>query len=120
VGLNVWYEASILNRNESKMTVLYANMFVRDRVQGRFDGNLLAGDINFVYTLDTISLNSVYSLASKAAKTHAQYIFDYILNDQMIQKAGPGKPPPEYMHYDPEKGKSRKAGTHRFTVMKQK
>jgi hypothetical protein len=118
VGLNVWYEASILNRNESKMQVLFANMYVRDRVKGRFEGNMFAGDINYVYSLDTISLNSVYSLASKAAKTHAQYLFDYILNDQIGQKSKPGKPVPEYMHYDAEKRKYSKAGTRRFTIMK--
>ena len=119
VGLDVWYEASILNRNESKMNVLYANMFVRDKITGRFAGNILMGDINYIYQLDTISINSVYSLASRAAFTHAQYIFDYILNDQLVQKAKPGNPPPAYMHYDPEKKKLRKAaGKQRFTVMK--
>jgi hypothetical protein len=118
VGLNVWFEASALNLNESKMHVLFTNMYVRDRVKGRFEGNILAGDINFVYTLDTINMNSVYSLATRAASVHAQYIFDYILNDQIVQKIKPGQPQPAYMHYDPEKKKLRKAYKQRFTVMK--
>jgi hypothetical protein len=117
VALNVWYEASILNRNDSKMKVLYGNMFVRDKITGRFTGNIMTGDINYVYRMDTINMNSIYNLASKAASTHAQYIFDYILNDQIVQKTKPGEPSPAYMHYDPVKKKLRKAYKQRFTVM---
>lgn len=118
VAMNIWYEANVLNVTDTKMQVLYANMFVRDKVTGHFEGDFYNGDVNYVYKLDTISTKSVYNLARKAATTYAQYIFDFILNDQIARKANPSSPPAEYMHYDPEKRKLRKAGTQRFVIMK--
>jgi hypothetical protein len=118
VDMDVWYEARVLNRNESKMKVLYASMYVRDKITGHLEGNIFTGDVNFVYHLDTISMGSLYTLASKAAKMHAQFIFDYILNDDLVQKTKPGDPQPAYLHYDAEKKKFRKAGNYKFTDMK--
>lgn len=118
VGFNVWYEASVLNDTSRKMEVLFGNMYVRDNVKGRFFGDFAAGDISYYYNLDSISLQSVYNLAERAGQTHSEYIYDYILNDQMKRKAKSGSPPAEYMHYDPIKKTYRKAGTHRFMVVK--
>jgi hypothetical protein len=118
VAMNVWYEARVLNRNESKMNVLYASMYVRDKITGRFEGNIFTGDVNFVYHLDTINMGSIYVLASKAANMHAQFIFDHILNDYLVQKTLPGEPQPAYLHYDADKKKFRKAGNYKFTLMK--
>jgi hypothetical protein len=118
VGFNVWYEASILNDSSTKMQVLFGNMFVRDKIEGRFEGDFFNGDVNYVYNLDSISVKSVYNLAKRAGTVHAEYIFDFIMNDQMTRKAKPGDPPREYMHFDPVKKTYKKAGTHRFTVVK--
>ena len=115
VGLNVWYEASILNDTSTKMQVLYGNMFVRDNIKGRFVGDFYNGGVSYDYTIDSITMTSVYNLAKKAGQTHAEYILDFVLNDQMARKAKPGDPPKEYMHFDPVKKTYKKAGAHRFT-----
>jgi hypothetical protein len=118
VGINVWYEASVLNDTSKKMQVLFGNMYVRDNINGKFLADFYTGEVKYEYTMDTITLKSVYSLAVRAGKTHAEYIFDYVMNDQMARKAKPGDPPTEYMHYDPVKKTYKKAGIHRFTVVK--
>jgi hypothetical protein len=117
VALNIWYEARALNYPDSKMEVLYANMYVRDKVTGPFWGGPLKTETGYVYRADTIQVNSVYNLALRAASTHAQYIFDYIVNDRISRKAKPGGPRPAYMHYDTQKKKLVKAGQRRFVRM---
>lgn len=119
VNMNIWYEASVLNDSSNKLQVLFGNMFVRDNIKGRFTGDFYNGGVTYDYTIDSMSTSSVNKLAAKAGKTHATYIFDFIMNDQMALKAKTGKPPQEYMHFDPVKKTYKKAGTKRFTVVKQ-
>jgi hypothetical protein len=119
VGVNVWYEASVLNVNDTARKVLFANMYVRDKITGHFEGDFFNGGvINYVYQKDTISLKSVYNLATRSSKDHAAYIFDYILNDLISRKTISGSPPAEYLHYDPIKKKLVKAGNKRFSIIK--
>lgn len=115
LALNVWYEVSVLNVPDQKMKLLFGNMYVRDNVDGRFSGDPFAGTIRYLYNVDTIDVNSSYRLAGRTARIHANYLFDYILNERLARKEGSARPPEEYLHYDPEKRKIRKAGEYRLT-----
>lgn len=115
LALNVWYEASVLNVPDQKMHLLFGNMYVRDNVEGRFTGDPFSGTIRYVYNVDTIDVNAAYRLAGRLARLHANYLFDYMLNDRLARKTGRVLPPEEYMHYDPQKRKLRKAGENRLS-----
>jgi len=115
LALNIWYEASVLNVPDTKMKLLYGNMYVRDNVTGRFTGDPFMGTIQYNYNIDSIDVNSSYRLAGRAAKVHAGYLFDFIMNDRVGRKTGTPVSKEEYMHYDAVKHKFRKAGEFRFT-----
>lgn len=115
MAMNIWIEASVLNVPDKKMKVLYGNMYVRDNVKGRFSGDPFSGSIRYLYNIDSIDVNSAYRLAGKAAKLHASYLFDFIMNDRLERKTGKAIAPEDYLHYDAEKRKFRKAGDFRFS-----
>jgi hypothetical protein len=117
MAINVWLETNALNSGESKMKVLFGNMYVRDNIKGRFVGDFFNGDINYVYNIDSIDVNSAYRLAKRAGKTHAGFIFDYIMNDRLAKKTGIPSTHDSYLHYDIEKRKFVKAGDFRFSEM---
>ncbi len=117
MAMNVWFEATPMNASDNKMKILFGNMFVRDNVKGKFVGDFMNGDINYVYNVDTIDVNSAYRLARRLAKTHAGFIFDYVMNDRIAKKTGIPSTKENYLHYDVEKRKFVKAGESRFTEM---
>lgn len=117
LAINVWFETNTLNSGESKMKVLFGNMYVRDNVKGKFVGDFFNGDINYVYSIDSINVNSAYRLAKRAGKTHAGFIFDYIMNDRLAKKTGTPSTHENYLHYDIDKRKFVKAGEYRFSEL---
>ena len=118
MALNVWIEPTILEASVPKQKVLFGNMYVRDNIDGRFSGDFMNGDISYIYNVDSIDVNSAYRLARREGKTHAEFIFDYIMNDRMAKRNGITGTPENYLHYDPEHRKFVKAGDFRFTEMK--
>ena len=84
VSFNLWMEISKLNSSE-KNRVLFASDFVVDELDGYFRQYVFTGDINFEYTIDTLTTSRIYTFASGLGARYAEYLYDHFLNLYIVE-----------------------------------
>jgi hypothetical protein len=103
INYNIWLELGRLN-SENRNRVLFNSDFLTDDVNGVLRQNILTGKVQFDYTIDTISSSRIYAFARKFGKQTAMLVFDYLMNDYMVENLPEGYPyEPYYYHYDPDR-----------------
>jgi hypothetical protein len=103
INYNVWIELSRLN-SEKNNKVLFNSDFLTDDVNGVMKQNLLTGKVTFDYTIDTINSAREYEFARKFGENTASYVFDYLMNNYILENLPDNYPyVPYYYHYDPER-----------------
>jgi hypothetical protein len=100
LNFNVWIELGKMN-TENKNKVLFASKTLYDEVDGILKQNLFTGDITFDYTIDTITINQIYSAAADFGRITSGYLYDYLMNAYIDQNL-PDNYQYErtYYHYD--------------------
>lgn len=101
-SFNIWLEISQLNSSE-KNRVFFTSDFIFDELEGYFRQYIFSGEINFEYTIDTISVSEIYSFTEGLGEKYADYLFDYFLNEY-IQEEVPRNFPNAIkpLHWDPD------------------
>lgn len=119
INLDVWVEFQKANTPGSKPMVLFNEITSRDDVDAHFHRNQITGEVKYSYKIDELKLEEVKEKIAKAGKIHAQYLYDFLMN-QYIRSALIKKEikPEYYLHYDPDKDEFIYVEDERFKLQK--
>ena len=103
ISMNIWVEVSRMNSAENNK-VLFTSDFIDDNIQGHFRQYILSDQLEFEYTIDTITMKRIYSFTDDMGTRCGSYLYDYYLN-QFIRDHAPENYPAELrtVHWDPER-----------------
>ncbi len=101
VNINSWFEITKLNSEENNKKVLYASHLVFDDMKGSFSQNVFTGEITFSYKIDQMTENDIYELSALLGTKYADYTYDYLLNNYIINHLPENYHSDKYLHYNP-------------------
>ncbi len=99
LNLNNWIEVTKVNHVQSAPVVLFNSRMVTDQLSGYVRYYPLTGDFNYEYTVDSITTNEVYNAASDLGYVHAQWLFDYLMNQYIWNNLPDNRPVFKYFTY---------------------
>lgn len=97
--LHVWYELS--RQNASDIKILYDSQTAMDQSYGYFEQNIFTGEVSYTENIAKLSLEDIYDFASVMAHQHAQYLFDFFLNNHIRRNFPDNKKRRFLLHYEP-------------------
>jgi hypothetical protein len=100
VDFSVWYEISKMNSANPKKTLLYATHSMTDGVDGSFFLEPFTDEVRYRYSIDSISVQDVQTMALNLGKRHASYLYDFFLNQYIAYHMPEGEIPYWYYHYN--------------------
>jgi hypothetical protein len=100
VDASTWFEVSKINSTKPVKTVLRSTLTATDGFQGRFLLNGFSSDVLYKYKVDSLTVKDLYELASYAGRQHADYLFDYFMNQYVSINMPQGTVRRGYLHYD--------------------
>lgn len=92
LNYNNWFEVTRVNHIQSAPVVLFNSRTMTDQFSGYVRYYPLTGDFNYEYTVDSLKPNDVYIAASDLGYLHAQWMFDYMMNDYVSKHVPEGRP----------------------------
>lgn len=119
ITLSFWFEVSGVNRPDFPKNVLYADMMIADGFDGRLRYLPISGEYRFFYSIDSLMLSDIYTLASEAGKRYAGFMNDYLMEryiEDGLKSAGEVRRL-EPFSYDVHQRQLRRAGDRRFIIM---
>ncbi|HLO90304.1 MAG: hypothetical protein ACM3ME_06930 [Chloroflexota bacterium] len=100
MNLNNWIEVTKLNHEQYKPKLLYSSQTITDDFNGNFVYYPLTGKFDYDYVIDSLNVDKLYTASSELGYKHAQWIFDYILNDYIKRNMPPGVAYDQRFTYD--------------------
>ncbi|MBE0660885.1 MAG: hypothetical protein IH597_00310 [Bacteroidales bacterium] len=100
VSLSSWFEISGVNEEAPKTAVAFAEMTMRDAFDGRLRFFPFTGHVMYSYSVDSIQVDDLYTMAEAAGTEYASYIFDYLLNRYVDRNVPTYEPRSIYFRYD--------------------
>lgn len=100
VNFNNWIELTRLNRVKSEPELLFSTQTITDDLNGNFRYYTLTGTFDYEYTIDSLTLNNLYSTAAALGFKHSQWIFDYIMNEYVKKNLPPNQKQEKFFTYD--------------------
>lgn len=100
VDFSVWYEISKMNSANPKKTLLYATHSMTDGVDGSFFLEPFTDEVRYRYSIDSISVADVQTMAVNLGKRHASYLYDFFLNQYIAYHMPEGEVPYWYYHFN--------------------
>jgi hypothetical protein len=90
INLNNWIKITKLNHEKSDYNMLYSSQMIYDDFKGYFVYYPLADEFEYNYSIDSLSVEKLYSSAFTLGFRHAQWLFDYLLNDYIAKNLPAG------------------------------
>jgi len=116
ISLGSWFEVSRANTGTKQ--VLFLEGYIQDEIKRGIDFDLLAGTIGLQQNRSAIEMKDIYNMANQLGKKHAELLYDYFINDYILDHLPAGIVNRKYFSYD-QKSKSLKKGQkERFDVVK--
>lgn len=100
VDISSWLEVSKIGGSGSAKTVLYSTHMASDNLEGEFLVDPFRQDVKYSYTIDSLEVEDLTSIASLLGKVHASYLYDFFLNQYVAFHISPGYRPQVYYHYN--------------------
>lgn len=100
VDASSWFEISKMNSTKPVKTVLHSKFTATDSFSGRFMLNGFASEVTYKYKIDSLNVSDIYDLAKFAGRKHANYLFDYFMNQYVAFHLPAGEQMQGYLHYD--------------------
>lgn len=100
VSLSSWLEISGVNENDPKTAVAFAEMTMRDQFDGRLRYFPFTGNVAYAYSVDSIRVKDIYSMANAAGNRYSSYLFDYLMNRYIDRNIPPNEARNIYYRYD--------------------
>ncbi len=101
VYVNSWFEISAVNRPPDENHIYFATDMLADQVDGVFDYDQFAGQMRYMYNIDSINTDMLYNFAFDLGRVYAGYTFDYLLNSELDRLVPAEKRTEKYWRYDP-------------------
>lgn len=102
VYINSWIEVSEINAEKENHDVYFASDLITDDLQGEFSVDYFNSQVKYLFEIDTLKYNDVYTFAYGLGRTYAGYTFDLLLNTYIRKNLPEGKQSDDYWRYDPE------------------
>ncbi|NCA75080.1 MAG: hypothetical protein EOM90_01985 [Alphaproteobacteria bacterium] len=112
-----WFELHKFRKGPVNKTLLYATSTIYDSFDGQYYTDLFSSAVRYSYRLDTISLGDIYDMAKYLGKKHAGYLFDFFMNQYILQNMPNGMEPIDYFHYNRSKNSIVPAREEQFEVL---
>lgn len=100
VSLSSWLEISGVNENDPKTAVAFAEMTMRDQFDGRLRYFPFTGSVAYAYSVDSIRVDDIYTMATAAGNRYSSYLFDYLMNRYIDRNIPPNEVRNIYYRYD--------------------
>ena len=100
VDASSWFEISKMNTVKPVKTVLRSTFPASDGFAGRFLLNGFSSDVVYKYKIDSLNLKDIYDLATYTGRKHANYLFDYFMNQYVAIHLPPGEEMQYNLHYN--------------------
>ncbi len=100
VDASSWFEISKMNSPKPVKTVLHSKFTASDSFEGRFMLSGFSSDVLYKYKIDSLNVGDIYDLARFAGRKHANYLFDYFMNQYVAFHLPKGEEMQDYLHYD--------------------
>lgn len=99
--VNSWIELKEVNDNGIEEQLYFATDMITDDFEGDFHADVFAGQMRFVYNIDTLQTESLYDFAFLLGRKYASYTMDMLLNRYLDKNVPDGKRTETYWRYDP-------------------
>ncbi|MCX6243721.1 MAG: hypothetical protein NTU98_03370 [Bacteroidetes bacterium] len=118
VDASAWIEVNKFNVVKPVKTVLYSSFTGSDGFSGSFveDGF----NIRYRYKIDSLDMHDVYNLASFSGRRHANYLYDYFMNQYIVRNMPSGFDILGYLHYDRQRKAFYFTDDEKFDVLQPK
>jgi hypothetical protein len=100
VDASSWFEISKINTTKPVKTILRSTFTASDSFEGKFYLNGFASDVLYKYKIDPLNVKDIYDLAKYAGRKHANYLFDYFMNQYVAFHLPQGEVMQNYLHYN--------------------
>jgi hypothetical protein len=100
VDFSCWFELSKANTSKARKTTLYASQTAYDSFDGQFYFDPWTNKVKYKYQIDSLHVKDLYDLAEYLGKKHAGYLYDYFLNQYIVQNLPPDEELQYYYHYN--------------------
>lgn len=114
---NTWFEYQNFLQPENDIQVLFSMQYRSDYIEGWFNVDWRTGEVSYEYVPYRLTLDDVYDLAATAAQQHAQYIFDFLMNQYIRENLSGPDDDLQYYQYDRERHMIQPAYDDRFYVI---
>lgn len=118
LNVNSWFELSRLNDTDTVKRMLYSSTTYSDYFDGGFRYLPFTGDVKYLYTIDTLTVDQVYYNVANTGLLYAGYIFDYLMNEYIARNMPKGRSQNIYFTYDRDSGMIRKSKGEGFTIIR--
>jgi hypothetical protein len=117
VSLSSWFEISGVNEQAPETVLAFAEMTMNDQFDGRLRYYPFTGNVAYTYSVDSIRISDIYSMARAAGSSYSSYLFDYMLNRYIDRNIPPTEPRRTYYRYDFNLRMLRQAEDERFILL---
>lgn len=100
INFNNWIELTRLNHVKSEPELLFSTQTITDDLNGNFRYYPLTSTFDYEYTIDSLTVNNLYSSAAELGFKHSQWIFDYIMNEYVKLNLPPKQKQEKFFTYD--------------------
>ncbi|MCX6279912.1 MAG: hypothetical protein NT004_17735 [Bacteroidetes bacterium] len=117
VDFSCWFDLRKANVENPRTTVLYSTSTSYDSFDGRFFTDPFTGKIRYRYSIDSLALNDVYTMAAYLGKKHAGYLYDFFLNQYIAKNLPEGLEMTDYFHFNKKRETIVSAYDERFEIL---
>ncbi|MCB2207892.1 MAG: hypothetical protein KQH67_06310 [Bacteroidetes bacterium] len=103
IVVNSWIELKEVDDNSKNEQLYFATDIITDDFEGDFHADVFAGQMRFVYNIDTLQTEALYNFAFLLGRKYASYTMDMLLNKYLDENVPDGKRSETYWRYDPYK-----------------
>lgn len=100
MNINNWVEVTELNSVKSEPKLLFNGQTIYDDFEGTFTYFPTTGRYDYYYDIDSLNTQKLYNAAETLGFRHAQWIFDYVVNDYISKNLPAGYNNPKLLTYD--------------------
>ena len=101
IVINSWIELKEYDKNGNGQQMYYATDLISDDFEGDFHVDIFAGEMRYVFNIDTLETENLYDFAFLLGRKYASYTMDLLINKYLDEKIPKGQRSETYWRYDP-------------------
>jgi len=101
IVVNSWIELKKVDDNNRGEQMYFATDIITDDFEGDFHADVFAGEMRFVYNIDTLQPDALYNFAFLLGRKYASYTMDLLLNKYLDANVPAGNRSEIYWRFDP-------------------